>query len=77
MPENSNVVEFVEIFESGGELFALHRGYELRGVFASSLGESHDCCKLTFRREGGNRSFTLGLTKSSKNSADVKKDLGY
>jgi hypothetical protein len=38
------------------------------------LGESHDCCKLTFRREGGNLSFTLGLTKSSKNSVDVKKD---
>ncbi len=38
------------------------------------LGEIHDCCKFTLRMEGGNLSFTLGLTKSSKNSVDVKKD---
>ncbi len=45
-------------------------GASLQVVF----DESHDFCKLTFRREGGNLSFTLGLTKSSKNSVDVKKD---
>jgi hypothetical protein len=40
--------------------------------FLSRAGNSF--CKLTFRREGGNLSFTLGLIKSSKNSVDVKKD---
>lgn len=44
-------------------------GASLQVVF----DESRDFRKLTFRREVGNLSFTLGLIKSSKNSVDVKK----